>query len=647
MELLYVWIKDFGNVKDCGFNFGGEFLFDYKEKTKDLTYEKNPDYIEGFFNLDGNSIINNITGIVGKNGAGKSTLINFLIPRLCSGVHEEAIPDCVAVLKKGGEIQIVSSKEYANFKERYTKIDTYGVRYQTSFESLSNLSLIYYNPGWHDTIHYSLSGLDAINTRALIEKEDPKLHKNNNANGTNISLNEAINIHELQEGIRKVNFLKAKDTFDFNMDFPDYLVVHLKKVGVSEEKSKQEGIRALDKSKEGGANFEHYYYIWANFFDKVEESTSIKTDLDYFKLLLYRSMLFHSVQDAGRDPAYLVDKIKNFDFSQDVLEGIKKIMLEAFSQQEFRDFGEHKDVSLPFPNDQKYANRISYVIDELDDFLKIYSPSEGNSGSINLFIDVQKDSEKIKNFLKVYFSTIVLTTQYLYFDFSHSKEAKTILSTGEERYLSMVSRFYSLTDQEIFGDKLKKDVLVFMDETELYFHPEWQQAFIKLLVDFLPKIYGKERAIQIVLTSHSPFIISDLPNHNVIFLQSKEDGTCEVLPSGSMRSFSANIHHLFKDAFFMGRGLMGSFAEAKINSVINWLNLIEVFDEDITKSKKYQEIKRFIEIVDEPIIKQQLLIMFAKKIGNDNKYQVQELFNEQVERLRKQMGLEDDKNTRN
>ena len=79
MELLCIWIKDYKNIKDCGFNFGGEYLFDFDGEK--LTPQKNPDYIKGFFKLsDDQANVLNVTGIVGKNGAGKSSLISFILP---------------------------------------------------------------------------------------------------------------------------------------------------------------------------------------------------------------------------------------------------------------------------------------------------------------------------------------------------------------------------------------------------------------------------------------------------------------------------------------------------------------------------------------------------------------------------------------
>ena len=79
-----------------------------------------------------------------------------------------------------------------------------------------------------------------------------------------------------------------------------------------------------------------------------------------------------------------------------------------------------------------------------------------------------------------------------------------------------------------------------------------------------------KKDIQILVTSHSPFIVSDLPNENVIFLTKEENkGNCVVKNSlnDMKKTFGANIHTLLSDSFFM-ESLMGEFAKSKIDGVI-------------------------------------------------------------------------------
>lgn len=84
MELLYVWIEDYKNIKKQGFNFSPKhwFNFEYKEdENKKVTggtlkhEDRNLNYPEDFFGDN----ISNVTAIVGKNGSGKSGLMEALL----------------------------------------------------------------------------------------------------------------------------------------------------------------------------------------------------------------------------------------------------------------------------------------------------------------------------------------------------------------------------------------------------------------------------------------------------------------------------------------------------------------------------------------------------------------------------------------
>lgn len=72
-------------------------------------------------------------------------------------------------------------------------------------------------------------------------------------------------------------------------------------------------------------------------------------------------------------------------------------------------------------------------------------------------------------------------------------------------------------------------------------------------------------------------------------------------------TFGANIHSLYADAFFLRDkgGAMGEFAKRTIKEVIHELN------KKAPENAKY--LKTIIDIVGEPLIKNQLLDMFLDK----------------------------------
>jgi hypothetical protein len=153
-----------------------------------------------------------------------------------------------------------------------------------------------------------------------------------------------------------------------------------------------------------------------------------------------------------------------------------------------------------------------------------------------------------------------------------------------------------------------------IDEGEIYLHPQWQKRFMYDLIEILPEIYSN-KYIHIILTSHSPFVASDLPSSNIIFLKKDEKGRCEVVDGleENNRTFGANIHTLFSDSFFMKDGLIGDFAKNKINELIKLL-----VDGDISVIKEKKDyIQKSIIIIGEPVIRTKLLNMLKEKLEVD------------------------------
>jgi len=175
------------------------------------------------------------------------------------------------------------------------------------------------------------------------------------------------------------------------------------------------------------------------------------------------------------------------------------------------------------------------------------------------------------------------------------------LSSGEIAMLNVFSRLYSVVYNKGKKDtdllKLEDNVIITIDEGELYLHPEWQRRYFELIQKTLPLIY-KDKNIQIIISSHSPFIISDIPKQNVIFIERDENEHCRVVNElrDFKQTFGANIHTLFTSSFFMD-SLMGNFAKEKIDKAIEYLTKIELSKIEI------EYCEQIISIIGEPIIK--------------------------------------------
>lgn len=181
------------------------------------------------------------------------------------------------------------------------------------------------------------------------------------------------------------------------------------------------------------------------------------------------------------------------------------------------------------------------------------------------------------------------------------------LSSGENSLLSLFASFYYIFDADYTNTKhgdykivnnftkqllnfkqleqseqLRKvqcdSIIVLIDEADLTYHPEWQRVFIALLTAFLPKVYPKRfcKDIQIVLSTHSPILLSDVPQQNVIYLKYNSEKRCTMVDDSVHKgTFGQNVHLLFKDSFFLKNGTIGLFAQRKMSELVHTLKEIE------------------------------------------------------------------------
>ncbi len=127
------------------------------------------------------------------------------------------------------------------------------------------------------------------------------------------------------------------------------------------------------------------------------------------------------------------------------------------------------------------------------------------------------------------------------------------------------------------------NINILLDEIELYFHPEMQRHFIDRLlkgIGQLSKYFkGSIKSINILIATHSPFILSDITSSNILRLN---NGTVQTI---KQQTFGANIHDLLANDFFLENGFMGEFAKVEIKRVVNSLQYIILTNEKLEKER--------------------------------------------------------------
>ena len=180
------------------------------------------------------------------------------------------------------------------------------------------------------------------------------------------------------------------------------------------------------------------------------------------------------------------------------------------------------------------------------------------------------------------------------------------LSSGE---LALINLFGRLNDiKNITGE----NVILLLDEVDLGLHPEWQRRWMRNVLPIIGNIMKKKNGeVRIILSTHSPIILSDFLAEDVIYLPEE--------PNKILKTFGQNIYTLFKNSFFL-EAPKGAFSEQVIE------DLLEIFGASsnkriIQETNTYKEfIERYgLQFNDKTPIKevQQFFEKLVDTIGED------------------------------
>ena len=89
------------------------------------------------------------------------------------------------------------------------------------------------------------------------------------------------------------------------------------------------------------------------------------------------------------------------------------------------------------------------------------------------------------------------------------------------------------------------NAVIMLDEAEVSFHPEWQRKYFNAFLKFIKKnICEHGTHVQLILATHSPIILSDIPKQNTVFLK-KDKLTQNTIYVEGEETFAANIFSLY------------------------------------------------------------------------------------------------------
>jgi predicted ATPase len=622
------------------------FIFENNNSSKDvvsITYKQTvPDTLYNSKNL---SI--NIAAILGKNGSGKSSLIELLFATIYNISVKIGILKDIEIIE--GFVSELSPIEKLFIEIYYTideniyclKIDeNKDLKFKIiEFKNLKNkrefiLSNLLENDQSHlrnfffytIAINYSLYGLNSeqmgIWIKSLFHKNDgyqTPVVINPYRDKGNININTELYLAK-QRLLSNVLKPKSKKVGDSHLYLTDYQKV--KSISFVFNDKKIEYAYRIGKK---GVSFDELFkvdsreslfnIIYDVFFDNIKPNSNIK-----FKDQVEKYIIKKIISIAQNYPEY------SKYFRSELIEHIGEIGDTKNNtikhNTHFIEYGSFlkelkKDKShLTFKLNQA-INYLKYDIlkENLDEGFIWKNIEDEGIEQLNVIVDnLSKRIKLISNEREI----IKLIPPSLFDIELHlisnekSESLFSQLSSGEQQLIHSIQSiiYHAINLNSVFlGLKSNKNKLTFkclnviLDEVELYFHPEYQKDYVKELIGALQRMnLHKIKHINILFSTHSPFILSDIPSQNILRIKRGEPQAYKE----NEQTFGANIYDLLEDSFFMESNFIGGYASMVINKIIQKLNLKDNLNNDKT-------LKDLIEIVGEPFLRDKLQLMYYEK----------------------------------
>lgn len=148
------------------------------------------------------------------------------------------------------------------------------------------------------------------------------------------------------------------------------------------------------------------------------------------------------------------------------------------------------------------------------------------------------------------------------------------MSSGERQMLYSLSYvlYHIKNIQSVKEDENRvayHNICLIFDEAELYYHPDYQRRFLGMLLEAIswcnidPDII---HSIQILIVTHSPFILTDMLTQNTLYLKSGE------VQKVTQQTFGGNYYDLLNKSFFFERSAIGDVASNRLTQWISAVN---------------------------------------------------------------------------
>lgn len=659
--IVSIYLEEHGYLieKPQTLNFGGKYSYFFQPIIggKDLVInrELHEKYIPKFFNISESSCnLNSLSAVVGQNGVGKSSILDIIRSIFIKYIYSMPHNICTVLVEVNEETHVLQSgydniylqNELDNGEVDYVKIPRIDrEKYQSIYYS-PHFDLKY-NNDFDEVDNYDIS-LDQFIKQDL-ENTDKK---GTNENGFKFHLHEEL---VLKNSMRQIEFLNS-DIFKNNLVFRDIFelpqyetgILHFRDVEIDDFDNTPFPLRSIIELILNKIKIENEKW---HLIRKFDENHNVVNQADINKYLLNRFIIkaFISIviqqmeksntwlQEGMIDEPYDMDKFKDFTAIE---------IFFSFIQESYIKDGRQKLFIFNYEIIHLFFEKLNGLIE------KENNPSNVNKQSIRLDLDELKEilelHRKIITGLFHYYPKLEgLINKRNYIDgFLSFRPTDRNMSSGENALLNFFSKLYNFIQNNLIEESKslpdKENYVLLLDEADLGFHPVWKKRYIDAILKTLPHFFENLKikpSLQIIITTHDPLTLSDLPIDNVVFLH-KDNGYCSVISDNNdkkiQRTFGANITDLLAHSFFIDDGLIGDFSKSKIKEVIDWINNNKNLSDAQKSTSEFTDkllyYKKVVNLIDEKIVKMKLAEMITDLVPDNSYYN--QIIDEEVEFLK-------------
>lgn len=615
MELVYVYVEKYKKLKKFGINLSTSFSIEFLDNLKSkLKCER----LDNRVNIYSRYNISSLTAIVGENGCGKTSVLELI--RKISRQELVLSEEDTIVFYDDNNKEIISNK--------CIEIIPIGIKYKSlkQYQEEKNIQNKRYCDCFMKTVSYS-EVFNYYEINEVISQVQPcssdltiggriRMYYDNHVMSVERNMVSFMKLFAANEYKRQIESLlknngyfseddvNITNQFSVNKVTIEYVDYENKLIELVRHECGYELYNEPASNSRLAINKNNSKYLLAKKIDELYRLKSLNND-KMLQLVIY-SLLSRILKE--------LHSLEEYDEMIGKIETWKKIA----NNNKLKSEEKCVNISKIIFNNKSLNDSISQCYYEVIKFLASDRVKKINEFKYEYFFESNKDINDFYKFYQKYDEAIMHMYDFLSFSWP--------MSSGELAYFNMYAQLKTIKTP-------LSDILLLLDEVDLYMHPRWQQEYINRLVHIVKEIFPNKN-IQIILTTHSPIILSDIPSHNIVYMLNGENVTEQY----AKRTFAQNIYSLYMNSFFLdvedNIWVHGRFVENLLielsRELDQYLNSLDKIQSNSKERLDY--IKQIIDLIGEDLIRTELnkkltQIMNLRKNKDVNQNCVNEIIN--------------------